>query len=146
MTMAAMPQALLVFDQPKPKFVPKPTAPQGIVLETTVARRVKVHTGRGKRPKHVLLGTINHADFRVVRAIPVNLDVRGNTVLASWRQIDEFGTGKTTSLALDELGHTLAELFDALQKDEARLGPDLINVWATLKEHIVRRTNEIPRV
>ncbi len=90
----------------------------------------------------MLLGTINHCEFRVVKPIPVRLDKRGDTIIASWRQVDEFGTGKSSSLACDDLGHTLAELYASLEADEAHLGPDLARVWDVLKEHVVRRTHE----
>lgn len=142
--MAAMPQYLLNqnLEQPKPKFVPPPNATQAVVLLEGAQRiRVHVHPREG-RPKHMLLGTINHCDFRVVKAIPLHLDVRGDTVIASWRQVDEFGTGKSSSLACDDLGHTIVELYNSLQADEPRLGPDLARVWGILKEHIVRRPHE----
>jgi len=140
--MAAMPQYLVnqSLEQPRPKFVPPPNAPQAVVLHRRI-QRIKVHirpTGE-RRPKHILLGTINHCDFRVIKPIPLHLDVRGNTVIASWRQIDEFGTGTSTSLACDDLGHTIAELYLSLKADEPRLGPDLQKVWGVLKEHVMRR-------
>lgn len=142
--MAALPQYLVNqnLEQPKPKFVPPPNRPQAVAL-TQGIQRIKVHIRpQERRPKHLLLGTINHGDFRVVKPIPVDLDVRGKTVVASWRQVDEFGTGKSSSLACDDLGHTIAELYLSLKADEPRLGPDLARVWTLLKQHIVRRPHE----
>jgi hypothetical protein len=139
--MATLPDYLVNqnLEQPKPKFVPPPKSPQAVAL-TQEIQRIKVHiSGREGRPKHILLGTINHGDFRVVKPIFVHLDVRGNTVIASWRRVDEFGTGKSSSLACDDLGHTIAELYVSLEADQPRLGPDLAKVWSVLKEHIVRR-------
>lgn len=129
-------------EQPRPKFVPPPSKTQAVALYQGVHRIRVIVNGRQRRPKHLLLGTINHCDFRVVKAIPVHLEVRGKTVIASWRQVDEFGTGKSTSLACDDLGHTVAELYVSLERDEPRLGPDLANVWGVLKQHIVRRPHE----
>jgi hypothetical protein len=139
--MAAMPQYLVSesLDQPKPKFVPKPSAPQGVAIHEK-ARRITVYLRpKERRPKQILLGTINHCDFRVVKPIPVRVDVRGETVIASWREVDEFGTGKSTSLACDDLGHTVAELYNSLKADESRLGPDLARVWAVLRAYVVSR-------
>jgi len=125
------------FEQPEPTVVATKT-PWATVFDNSVQRtNVPVRT-QAQRPKELLLGTINHCDFRVTKAIPVHLDVRGDTVIASWRQIDEFGTGKWTSLACDDLGHTIAELYVSLQADESHLGPDLAKVWAVLKEHVVQ--------
>lgn len=146
--MAALPQYLVNqnLEQSRPKVVPRPNSPQAETVHPKI-ERIKVHLRpRERRPKQMLLGTINHGDFRVIKPIPVHLDVRGGAVIASWRQVDEFGTGKSSSLACDDLGHTIAELYNSLKADERRLGPDLAKVWALLKEHIVRRVNESPRV
>jgi hypothetical protein len=134
-------------EQPEPRIVPRPNALQAVALQDKV-QRIKVQLrGRETRPKNILLGTVNHGDFRVVKAIPVNLDVRGTTVIAQWREIDEFGTGKSSSLACDDLGHTIAELYASLKAELPRLGPDLERVWRVLTEHVVeRRPHEISRV
>jgi hypothetical protein len=142
--MAAAPSYLVNqnLEQPKPKFVPPPNTSQAVSLHEGIQRiRIRIG-GREARPKHLLLGTINHCEFRVVKPIPVHLEVRGRDVIASWRQVDEFGTGKSSSLACDDLGHTIAELYVSLKADESRLGPDLARVWGILQEHIVRRTHE----
>ena len=139
--MVAMPQYLVneSLDQPRPKFVPKPNAPQGMALHDE-ARRIRVHIRpHERRPKHILLGTINHCDFRVIKPIPVRVDVRGETVIASWRELDEFGTGKSTSLACDDLGHTLAELYRSLRGNESRLSLYLTRVWDVLREYVQPR-------
>jgi hypothetical protein len=139
--MGAMPQYLVSesLDQPKPKFVPKPNAPQAVAIHEE-PRRITVYMRRKeRRPKQILLGTINHCDFRVIKPIPVRVDVRGETVIASWREIDEFGTGKSTSVACDDLGHTIAELYNSLQAGESRLGPDLARVWGVLRRYVVPR-------
>jgi hypothetical protein len=160
--MAALAQPL-ISGPPGPKLVPRPKSPQAVVLAGQVvpppqavvtegqlaspqpailegqARRVRVQIRPGGgRPSHILLGTINHADFRVVKPIPLHIEVRGKQVNAVWRQIDEFGTGKTTSTACDDLGHTVAELYSSLKADEGRLGPDLARVWGILQEHVNR--------
>jgi hypothetical protein len=139
--MATLPDYLVNqnIEQPRPKFVPPPNKTQAVALHEEI-QRIRVYVrGREGRPKHLLLGTINHCDFRVVKPIPVHLEKRGDTVIALWRQVDEFGTGKSSSLACDDLGHTIAELYVALKADESHLGPDLAKVWGVLKEYIVRR-------
>ncbi len=144
--MAAMPQYLVNqnLEQPAPKFVPPPDVPQAVVLHDVI-QRIKVHIRRRERgPKQILLGTISRCEFRVIKPIPVDLDRRGATAIASWRQVDEFGTGKSNSSACDDLGHTIAELYVSLEAEEPRLGPDLAKVWGVLKEHVVRRPHESP--
>jgi hypothetical protein len=91
------------------------------------------------RPTKILLGTLNDFGFRVAKAIPVQLDFREACVIASWQDIDEFGSGNSISSACQDLGHTLSELYRSLETDQARLGPDLQHVWAVLQEYLVRR-------
>jgi len=134
----------LVLDQPKPEVVPSPGKPairsQPVVLQK-VLQRISVEFRKPEpRPTEILLGTINRCEFRVIKAIPVHLDARGDTVVASWQQVDEFGMGNSTSVACDDLGHTIAELYESLEADESQLGPDLAGVWRVLKEHIARRS------
>jgi hypothetical protein len=148
--MAAMPQYLVNMsaERPQPKLVPARNAPQAVGFDAEVRRirlrPIKVHVHPQGRPKRILLGTVNHADFRVVKPIPVELDRRGKSVVAVWRQTGEFGTGTSTSTACDDLGHTIAELYKSLKADEARLGPDLAKVWSVLKEHITLRERPAP--
>lgn len=141
----AAPASYLVnqtLEQPQPKFVPPPNTSQAVALQEGI-RRIRINLcGREGRPKHILLGTINQCKFRVVKPIPVRIEARGRTVIASWREVDEFGTGKSTSLACDDLGHTVAELYVSLEREESRLGPDLAKVWGVLKQYVVRRPNE----
>ena len=140
--MAAIPWTLqnAILEQPGPKLVPPPKSPQATVSQQQATQRVKVELPRREgRPKQTLLGTVNHADFRVVKPIRVHVDVRGKMVIAEWRDISEFGTGNFMTQACDDLGHTIVELYEALEKDQSRLGPDLARVWTIVKEHVARR-------
>lgn len=142
--MAAMPQINLVLDQPKPEVVPSPgklAIRSQPVVQQKVLQRISVEFRKPEpRPTEILLGTINRCEYRVIKAIPVRLDARKDAVVASWQQVQEFGTGKSTSLACDDLGHTIAELYESLEADESCLGPDLARVWGVLKEHVARRS------
>lgn len=140
--MAALPQYLVSqnLEQPRPKVVPKRNAVQATIVQDGIrVGKVEIRP-RERRAKQLLLGTINDPGFRVTRAIPVNLDVRGKTVVAIWKEVDEFGTGRSTTLACDDLGRTLAELYVSLKADEANLGPDLLRVWDVLKQHVAERS------
>lgn len=129
--------------QAKPSLVPSPDRPslpspplmaqgQGMRLKRLEVELVEPVP----RPTDILLGTLNHYTFRVVEAIPVHLEQREEGMVAVWREIDEFGVGKSTSSACEDLGHTLAELYQALDADRDRLGPDLARVWGVLQQHI----------
>ena len=133
-----------VLDQP----LPERTSPPGeITLRSEplvmqrVIQRIKVDIRKPEpRPKEMLLGTLNHPGFRVLKPIPVHIDVDDGTVIATWRETDEFGTGTSASSACADLGRAVAELYESLRADESRLGPDLMNVWNMLRENVVART------
>jgi hypothetical protein len=89
------------------------------------------------QPNVVLLGTLSKLGFRVMKAIPVRLEKQDQTVIASWQDADEFGTGSSMSAACEELGRTVAELYGSLKAENHNLGPDLMGVWRLLQEHVV---------
>lgn len=51
-------------------------------------------------PTRVLLGTLSDFGFRLVRAVPIRVEQSGGSVVATWDEVDEFGTGTSTSAAL----------------------------------------------
>lgn len=132
----------IALDQPGPEIVPAPgeimIRPQPVQpLRNTMVVRLAVKPE--SRPTRLLLGTVNDRGFRVIKAVPVDLEFRGDMVVASWSQIEEFGTGKSTSLACEDLGRTIAELYGSLEADQSHLGLDLADVWRTLQEYVARR-------
>lgn len=140
----------VLVSQPPPKEVLQPGIPSIQFVRFSFPTRVEptvlhfdphldTHARAATRPAQVLLGTLYDFSFRVVKPIPVRLETNDAFVVASWQDVDEFGTGTSMSSACEELGHTLVELYRSLEADEARLGPDLRRVWAVLKEYLVRR-------
>jgi len=91
------------------------------------------------RPEQILLGTLGNLGFRFIKPIIVQLENREGVVVASWPEVDEFGTGTSMSSATEDLGRTVAELYCSLKADQANLGPDLERVWLKLQEHVVSR-------
>lgn len=94
---------------------------------------------RSVRPEQILLGTLGNLGFRFIKPITVQLENRETEVVASWPEIDEFGTGTSMSSATEDLGRTVAELYRTLKNDQDNLGPDLERVWLKLQEHVVPR-------
>lgn len=137
----------LIVGQPPAQEVPQPGRPAVQIVRNFFALAPHVENSvtlvkpkpSAARPAQVLLGTLNDYGFRVTQAIPVNLETREDSIVASWLEIEEFGTGSSMSSAFLDLGHTLAELYRSLEADQAKLGPDLSRVWNVLKEYLVRR-------
>ena len=94
------------------------------------------------RPQRLLFGALKDPKLRLARAIPLEVSVEESTVVVSWAEIDEFGSGANMSEALDDFGHALCELYHRLNEGGVQLGPDLNNVKETLEKYVQRRTNE----
>jgi hypothetical protein len=97
------------------------------------------------RPSRVQFAAMRDPTLQMVQAIPLDVSieesaVEGSAVVVCWSEIDEFGTGETLSLALDDFSHALRELYRRLHERDINLGPDLGNVKGVLDKYIVPRT------
>lgn len=92
------------------------------------------------RPAKVLFGGLQDPDLRVIRPIPLDVCVEESTVVVSWAEADEFGTGENLSCALDDFSHALRELYRHLHASDTTPGADLLRVKQTLGEYIAPRT------
>lgn len=92
-----------------------------------------------KQPKHLRFGAVSHPKLRVLRGIPVEISRKRGTYIATFKQANEFGCGSNLSLALDDLGKTLAELYLGLTDQYEVLGTDLKNLHQTLSRYLALR-------
>jgi|SRR5579863_1427843 len=141
-----MSTAAPIIAQPPPDLIQSTGAPyavQFVRIEMPVAteqgQSQPLAIQPGSRPDRILLGTLSDFGFRVVKPIEVLLETREDAVIASWQEVEEFGTGLSVSSATTELGRTIAELYRTLQSDSGNLGPDLQRVWHLLQEFVVPR-------
>ncbi len=91
------------------------------------------------RPPRVLFAALGDPKLQVVRAVPLDVNVEEGTVVVSWADVEEFGTGDTMSAAIDDFAHALRELYHGLHAKDARLGDDLLRVKRVLGEYIEPR-------
>jgi hypothetical protein len=89
-----------------------------------------------RQPKHLLFGAISDPKLRVLKPIPVEMSQRKGSYIARFHEADEFGAGATVSLALEDLGKTLSELFTRLTEQQESLGPDMKHLHAVLSRFI----------
>ena len=99
-------------------------------------RAVFVSHAHVDRPDNLLLGTLFDTRFRVLRAIPVSIEVEGEHTAAIWSEIDEFGCGATSSAASVDLARSIVDLYTLLDRDKDALGSDLTRVWSVLNQHV----------
>jgi hypothetical protein len=90
----------------------------------------------GMMPDHVSYAAKVHLGLRTIKPFLVQFSRTEDRFIASVADIEEYGVGGTRSEALDDLGHTLAELYFSLERDAARLSGDLQTVFRTLQTHL----------
>jgi hypothetical protein len=93
----------------------------------------------GRQPKHLLFGALANPRLRILKPIPVEISHRQGSYIAKFKAAGEFGHGSTVSLALDDLGKTLSQLYLGLSEQQDSLGPDLKNLHAKLSFYIALR-------
>jgi hypothetical protein len=95
---------------------------------------------RVQRPDNQLrLGSLRSGRLRVRSAFRVEIQRLDGRVVAHAEEINEFGFGANLSEAIADLQGTIAELYDTLESEESRLGPDLRRVWEVLRKKVLRR-------
>src|SRR5262249_22198512 len=103
-------------DSENPRFLaPRSNSP--VYVERTKTPR--------RPPSRVEFGVIRNRNLRIVVPIPLELERKGDTVVARWDQIAEFGYGRNISEAVEDFGKTIEELFLTLNDRSGKLGDDL---------------------
>ncbi|MBI4339416.1 MAG: hypothetical protein HY680_05635 [Chloroflexi bacterium] len=90
-------------------------------------------------PSRFLLAALRDARLRVRAPFGVALSTENDDVIAEAPEFNEFGFGKNSSDALADLQRAITELYLTLEKEEGRLGPDLLQTWQRLQDHIAKR-------
>lgn len=90
-------------------------------------------------PASLLLGNVSDPRLRVRVPIPVRIVREGNTFVASFDAVDEFGYGQNRSEALEDLAKSIAALYFSLAAQNERLGEDLKSVRSRLDQYLERR-------
>ena len=111
-----------------------PIAASGAFLLSPIEERQTL----GTVPDDLLYGGSVHPELRTVRPFAIHFERTETGYAAVALDLDEFGVGETRSEALEDLRHTLRELYLSLERDENRLSEDLRSVWGNLKTHLVR--------
>lgn len=126
----------------RPKLEPPSHETEATHLEFGKVVQVRpkaVTEGRPLVPGELLVGFVRDGRFRVHRPFAVKLEAENNDIIAEAPEFNEFGFGKNASDALADLQRAVVELYLALEQEQQRLGPDLLQTWQTLQKHIAKR-------
>lgn len=89
-------------------------------------------------PTSLRFGAFNDPQYRLRKAIPLEVTFEEGNVVVNWVEIDEFGVGTTLSGAISDFAYSLRDLYRNLSKNE-NLGPDLVNINRILGDYIEAR-------
>lgn len=95
---------------------------------------------RPPRPSKVLFGAIHDPRLRLKRPIQVRISTEGNSVVAHWEDVDEFGYAESLSGALEDLGKTVCELYFSLDAEQQNLSDHLQSIRRRLSEFLELRS------
>jgi len=90
-------------------------------------------------PPSLVLGTLNHPRLRLRRPLELRISREEGSVVASVPELEEFGYGPHLSVAIDDLRQGLVELYQTLEIEQHRLGPDLSELWQQMQRLIQPR-------
>lgn len=90
-------------------------------------------------PAQMQLGSLRRLSWRLRAPFAVSIRKEGASILAEATEVSEFGFGANLTDALADLQATIVELYETLERDRERLGPDLLHVWSVLQEKIEPR-------
>ena len=91
----------------------------------------------GAVPDELLYAESVHPQLRTAKPFGVRFERTEAGYAAVVSELDEYGVGATRSEALEDLRHTLRELYLSLEQNEKRLSTELQSVWTELRTHLV---------
>jgi hypothetical protein len=90
-------------------------------------------------PERFLLGSLGRAAIRGQAPFEIVVRADDGSVVLEAVEINEFGYGANLCEAIADLQATIVELFETLEREVERLGPDLQRVRLTLQEKVELR-------
>ncbi|MBU4273439.1 MAG: antitoxin family protein [Planctomycetes bacterium] len=108
-------------------------------LELGEHQQVQIVVESESLPLVVPITTLDPDPFELIRDIPVVVQPTDDGFLATFFDANIGMTGDTREEAVANLRLLLADVFDELEKEEARLGPPLVRQLAVLRGFMKRR-------
>jgi hypothetical protein len=96
---------------------------------------------RLSRRRLLLLYSLRHPRLRLRNPIAVSLEDDGSQVIAFAYDLDLFGYGETEGEALDDLRHTIVDLYLTLRENVKTLGTLPERVWEYLADVVEAETH-----
>ena len=91
-----------------------------------------------KAPETYWIQNLQHPAYQLSRPIPIMIENDINVVIATYDDIDLYGTGDDVQEAISDLCSAIVEYYEGLKENENRLGDIPTQEYAFLKQIIVK--------
>ena len=88
-------------------------------------------------PETHWIQNLRHPSYQLRHSIPVVIERDGDVVIATYDDIDLYGTGEGVQEAISDLCAAIVEYYEGLKENENRLGTLPTQEYAFLKQMIV---------
>ncbi len=89
------------------------------------------------QPYTIFIQNLRHSSYHLRCPIPILIEYDDDVIIATYHDIDMYGTGADVQEALSDLCAAIVEYYETLKDDEGNLGLLTSQEYAFLKEIIV---------
>lgn len=95
--------------------------------------RIAEFTEALKLPHTIFISDLRHDKYKLTQPIPVSIEYENNVVIASFYDVDVYGTGDDIQEAITDLCSQIIEVYELYSQNVNRLGPVPAREWKYLQ-------------
>jgi len=86
-----------------------------------------------KFPHTIFISDLRHEAYKLAQPIPVSIEYEDGVVIASFYDVDVYGTGDEVQEAITDLCAQIVEVYELYSQNASRLGPVPAREWKYLQ-------------
>ena len=86
-----------------------------------------------KLPYTIFISDLRHDEYKLTQPIPVSIEYEDNVIIASFYDVDVYGTGDDVQEAITDLCFQIVEIYELYSQNVSRLGPVPAREWKYLQ-------------
>jgi hypothetical protein len=95
--------------------------------------RIAEFTESLKLPHTIFITDLRHDKYKLTQPIPVSIEYEDDTVIASFYDVDVYGTGDDIQEAITDLCSQIVEVYELYSQNLSRLAPVPAREWKYLQ-------------
>lgn len=105
-------------------------------LKKEIAKLQRIVAESKRKLGNVYIQNLRHPNYVLKESIPISLELEENKVIASYYDIDMYGSGDNEEEAINDLCEVVVEYYESLKEDQGKLGPLPEKHWLHLRRII----------